>query len=115
MVDKDMSEINALNDVFPESDVLLCWYHVLQVRHFFPLKYCILIHNVNDTCIIRYICPGSQAIVRWLMKSDSSVSGPQRSSIRKEIIDYFKKMKACPMVFEFYILMVVLYGYNMYT
>jgi len=39
MVDKDMSEINALNDVFPESDVLLCWYHVLQVRHFFPLKY----------------------------------------------------------------------------
>ncbi|KAG1933834.1 hypothetical protein F2P79_020360 [Pimephales promelas] len=71
MVDKDMSEINALNDVFPESDVLLCWYHVLQ------------------------------AIVRWLMKSDSSVSGPQRSSIRKEIIDYFKKMKACPMKADF--------------
>jgi len=47
------------------------------------------------------------------MKSDSSVSGPQRSSIRKEIIDYFKKMKACPMVFEFYILIVVLYSYNM--
>uniref|UniRef100_A0A8C2CFP9 MULE transposase domain-containing protein n=1 Tax=Cyprinus carpio TaxID=7962 RepID=A0A8C2CFP9_CYPCA len=64
MVDKDMSEINALNDVFPESDALLCWYH---------------------------------AVVRWLMKSDSGVSRPQHSSIRKEIIDYFKKMKACPM------------------
>ncbi|XDV36723.1 hypothetical protein PO909_006453 [Leuciscus waleckii] len=71
MVDKDMSEINALNDVFPESDVLLCWYHVLQ------------------------------AVVRWLMKSDSGVSGPQNSSIRKEIIDYFKKMKACPMKADF--------------
>uniref|UniRef100_A0A8C1V4Z3 Uncharacterized protein n=1 Tax=Cyprinus carpio TaxID=7962 RepID=A0A8C1V4Z3_CYPCA len=59
MVDKDMSEIIALND------------HVLQ------------------------------AVVRWLMKSDSGVSGPQHSSIRKEIIDYFKKMKACPMKADF--------------
>ncbi|KAI2645117.1 Protein FAR1-RELATED SEQUENCE 8 [Labeo rohita] len=35
MVDKDMSEINALNEVFPKSDVLLCWYHVLQVMRIF--------------------------------------------------------------------------------
>ncbi|RXN07451.1 hypothetical protein ROHU_032371 [Labeo rohita] len=71
MVDKDMSEINALNAVFPESDVLLCWYHVLQ------------------------------AVVRWLMKSDSGVSGPHSSNTRREILDSFKKMKACAMKTDF--------------
>ncbi|RXN16981.1 GTPase IMAP family member 7-like isoform X1 [Labeo rohita] len=71
MVDKDMSEINALNAVFPESDVLLCWYHVLQ------------------------------AVVRWLMKSDSGVCGPHSSNTRREILDYFKKMKACAMKTDF--------------
>uniref|UniRef100_A0A9J8CVZ0 MULE transposase domain-containing protein n=1 Tax=Cyprinus carpio carpio TaxID=630221 RepID=A0A9J8CVZ0_CYPCA len=29
VVDKDMCEINALRKVFPESDILLCWYHVM--------------------------------------------------------------------------------------
>ncbi|RXN27183.1 PT0181Ig heavy chain V region 99A precursor - goldfish [Labeo rohita] len=71
MVDKDMSEINALNAVFPESDVLLCWYHVLQ------------------------------AVVRWLMKSDSGVSGLHSSNTRREILDSFKKMKACAMKTDF--------------
>lgn len=32
MVDKDFAEINALSAVFPESSILLCWYHVLQVN-----------------------------------------------------------------------------------
>eukprot|EP00064_Thunnus_orientalis_P006291 superscaffoldBa00000650_g6307 len=31
MVDKDMSEINALKEVFPDPDILICWYHVLQL------------------------------------------------------------------------------------
>ena len=31
MVDKCWMEINALNTVFPDSQVLLCWFHVAQV------------------------------------------------------------------------------------
>ncbi|CDQ90451.1 unnamed protein product [Oncorhynchus mykiss] len=48
MVHKDMCEINALKQVFPESDVLLCWYHILQLA----------------------------AVIPWLKKTDSGVSGP---------------------------------------
>ena len=31
VVDKDYAEINALSSIFPESYILLCWYHFLQV------------------------------------------------------------------------------------
>ncbi len=40
MVDKDMCEINALRKVFPESDILLCWYHVMQVCVYMQFSYC---------------------------------------------------------------------------
>ncbi|XP_044190971.1 uncharacterized protein LOC122969391 [Thunnus albacares] len=73
MVDKDMSEINALKEVFPDSDILICWYNVLQ------------------------------AIVRWLMKTDSGVSGPTNSSTRAQILDFFEKMKAYAMVWFLFV------------
>ena len=34
MVDKDQTEINAIQSVFKGSDILLCWYHVTQVSVF---------------------------------------------------------------------------------
>ena len=34
MVDKSWIEINSLNEVFPSSTVLLCWFHVTQVQDF---------------------------------------------------------------------------------
>ncbi|KAK1174728.1 hypothetical protein AOXY_G2296 [Acipenser oxyrinchus oxyrinchus] len=30
MIDKDMQEMNAVRDVFPNAVILLCWFHVLQ-------------------------------------------------------------------------------------
>ncbi|XP_076144083.1 uncharacterized protein LOC143126043 [Alosa pseudoharengus] len=65
MVDKDYAEINALSSTFPESAILLCWYHVLQ------------------------------AVERWLSKTDSSVHGPSNVKIRDGIISFFCKLKAC--------------------
>ncbi|XP_048035534.1 uncharacterized protein LOC125261036 isoform X2 [Megalobrama amblycephala] len=65
MVDKDMCEINASRKVFPESDILLCWYHVMQ------------------------------AIVRWLSKTDSGISGPSNTDVRTQIISFIRKMKLC--------------------
>lgn len=61
----DMCEINALRKVFPESAILLCWYHVMQ------------------------------AIVRWLSKTDSGISGPSNTDVRTEIISFIRKMKLC--------------------
>ncbi|XP_052073133.1 uncharacterized protein LOC127711199 [Mytilus californianus] len=34
MVDRDTKEISAINEVFPNSSVLLCWFHVLQVLYY---------------------------------------------------------------------------------
>ena len=31
MVDKDTREIEAIGEVFPDAEVLLCYFHVLQV------------------------------------------------------------------------------------
>ena len=33
MVDKDAKEMAAIEEVFPNSAVLLCWFHVLQVMY----------------------------------------------------------------------------------
>uniref|UniRef100_A0A8B9GYU7 MULE transposase domain-containing protein n=1 Tax=Astyanax mexicanus TaxID=7994 RepID=A0A8B9GYU7_ASTMX len=33
MVDRDMKEIKAIKAVFPNTSVLLCWFHVLQAVH----------------------------------------------------------------------------------
>ncbi|XP_076125981.1 uncharacterized protein LOC143139222 isoform X1 [Alosa pseudoharengus] len=71
MVDKDYAEINALSSTFPESAILLCWYHVLQ------------------------------AVERWLSKTDSSVHGPSNVKIRDCIISFFCKLKACKTVAEY--------------
>uniref|UniRef100_A0A3Q4G473 MULE transposase domain-containing protein n=1 Tax=Neolamprologus brichardi TaxID=32507 RepID=A0A3Q4G473_NEOBR len=68
MVDKDFAEINALQKVFPESAILLCWYHVLQ------------------------------AVNRWLSKSESGVHGLSNTQKRNEIISFFCKLKACTSV-----------------
>ncbi|KAG9273244.1 hypothetical protein AMEX_G12351 [Astyanax mexicanus] len=65
MVDKDLCEINGLRAVFPESDVLLCWYHVMQ------------------------------AVVRWISKTESGVSGFSNGDIKKDIISFFSKLKSC--------------------
>ncbi|XP_056587061.1 uncharacterized protein LOC130407814 isoform X4 [Triplophysa dalaica] len=71
MVDKDMCEINALRRVFPESDILLCWYHVMQ------------------------------AVVRWLSKTDSGVSGLSNTDVRTEIVSFIRKMKLCTTELDF--------------
>ncbi|XP_055032677.2 uncharacterized protein [Misgurnus anguillicaudatus] len=71
MVDKDMCEINALRKVFSESDILLCWYHVMQ------------------------------AVVRWLTKTDSGVSGSSNIDVRTEIVSFVKKMKLCTTEHDF--------------
>ncbi|XP_062378161.1 uncharacterized protein LOC134067101 [Sardina pilchardus] len=71
MVDKDYAEINALSSIFPESHILLCWYHVLQ------------------------------AVQRWLSKTESGVHGPSNLNIRKDIISFFCKLKACKTEAEF--------------
>ncbi|KAG9261345.1 hypothetical protein AMEX_G26360 [Astyanax mexicanus] len=71
MVDKDFAEINALSAVFPESSILLCWYHVLQ------------------------------AVNRWLSKTESGVQGDSNTQKRKEIISFFCKLKACSTVKHF--------------
>uniref|UniRef100_A0A3P8PCI2 Transposase n=1 Tax=Astatotilapia calliptera TaxID=8154 RepID=A0A3P8PCI2_ASTCA len=68
MVDKDFAEINALQKVFPESAILLCWYRVLQ------------------------------AVNRWLSKSESGVHGLSNTQKRNEIISFFCKLKACTSV-----------------
>ncbi|XP_063068679.1 uncharacterized protein LOC134460150 [Engraulis encrasicolus] len=65
MVDKDYAEINALSSIFPESAILLCWYHVLQ------------------------------AVQRWLSKAESGVHGPSDLKTREDIMSFFYKLKAC--------------------
>ena len=44
MVDKDTKEISAIQQVFPETAVLICWFHVLLVWTFFYIKTNALIH-----------------------------------------------------------------------
>ncbi|XP_052075697.1 uncharacterized protein LOC127713103 [Mytilus californianus] len=65
MVDRDTKEISAINEVFPNSSVLLCWFHVLQ------------------------------AVYRFLNKKESGVSGPMHAHTRKKVIDYIRTMKIC--------------------
>ncbi|XP_076144157.1 uncharacterized protein LOC143126130 [Alosa pseudoharengus] len=33
MIDRDLKELNAIRQVFPNTKVLLCWFHVLQAVH----------------------------------------------------------------------------------
>ena len=35
MVDKDAKEHSAIETVFPDSQVLYCWFHVIQVNSMF--------------------------------------------------------------------------------
>ncbi|XP_073669302.1 uncharacterized protein [Paramisgurnus dabryanus] len=65
MVDKDQGEINAIRKVFKESDVLLCWYHV------------------------------TQAVIRWLSRSESGVSGPEKADTRGQIMQLMAELKSC--------------------
>ncbi|XP_021331054.1 uncharacterized protein [Danio rerio] len=71
MVDKDQAEINAIQKVFNESDILLCWYHV------------------------------TQAVTRWLSKSESGVSGPEKADSRAHIMQFMSEMKCCSTAQEF--------------
>ncbi|XP_052064548.1 uncharacterized protein LOC127704495 [Mytilus californianus] len=70
MVDRDTKEISAINEVFPNSSVLLCWFHVLQ------------------------------AVYRFLNKKESGVSGPMHAHTRKKVIDYIRTMKICTKVIK---------------
>ncbi|XP_073694048.1 uncharacterized protein [Garra rufa] len=71
MVDKDQGEINAIRKVFNESDVLLCWYHV------------------------------TQAVTRWLSRSESGVSGPEKADSRQHIMQLMAELKSCSTEDEF--------------
>ncbi len=99
MVDKDMSEINALNEVFPESDVLLCWYHVLQVIYILRgiYKYIFSSHfnnNNKNTLHIFWLtgCCSMVDEVRFRRLWATLLTYPERSS------RFLQKMKACAMV-----------------
>ncbi|XP_076864185.1 uncharacterized protein LOC143516460 [Brachyhypopomus gauderio] len=71
MVDKDQRQINALRKVFHESDILLCWYHV------------------------------TQAMMRWLSRGESGVSGADNAETRQGIMQFFTKLKSCSTKEEF--------------
>ncbi|KAG1953660.1 hypothetical protein F2P79_009199 [Pimephales promelas] len=71
MVDKDQAEINAIRKVFNESHVLLCWYHV------------------------------TQAVTRWLSRSESGVSGPENADSRAHIMQLMSELKSCSTEHEF--------------
>ncbi|XP_070546630.1 uncharacterized protein [Ptychodera flava] len=65
MVDKDYKEIHVISSLYPMSDVLLCWFHVLQ------------------------------AVQRWLTKSESDISGLANQDKRKAVVKYMSAMKQC--------------------
>ncbi|XP_067265142.1 uncharacterized protein [Chanodichthys erythropterus] len=71
MVDKDQAEINAIQTVFSESDVLLCWYHV------------------------------TQAVTRWLSRSESGVCGPENADSRAHIMQFMAELKSCSTEHDF--------------
>ncbi|XP_060720781.1 uncharacterized protein LOC132842132 [Tachysurus vachellii] len=73
MVDKDQAEINAIWRVFNESDILLCWYHV------------------------------TQAVTRWLSRSESGVSGPEKANSRADIMQFMSELKSCSTVCCYFI------------
>lgn len=53
MVDRDTKEISAINEVFPNSSVLLCWFHVLQV----------LYHSIYVSYILPYSLWGKNQLL----------------------------------------------------
>ncbi|XP_072051312.1 uncharacterized protein [Amphiura filiformis] len=63
IVDKDYAEINALAEVYPESKVLMCWFHVLQ------------------------------AVYRWMIRKESGIAGEENKVIRSEVISMMTKLK----------------------
>ncbi|XP_070533937.1 uncharacterized protein [Ptychodera flava] len=66
MVDKDQTEISALSSVFPQSDILLCWFHVLQAVH------------------------------RWITKrAGGGLAGTSNAEHRNLVIQAMLKMKNC--------------------
>ncbi|XP_067222250.1 uncharacterized protein [Chanodichthys erythropterus] len=71
MVDKDQAEINAIQTAFSESDVLLCWYHV------------------------------TQAVTRWLSRSESGVCGPENADSRAQIMQFMAGLKSCSTEHDF--------------
>ncbi|XP_077864593.1 uncharacterized protein LOC102808709 [Saccoglossus kowalevskii] len=65
MVDKDITEISALRCTFPNSDILLCWFHVLQAVH------------------------------RWLVKRDGGLSGQCNTAKGNLVMEAMYKMRDC--------------------
>lgn len=101
MVDKDYAEINALSSIFPESAILLCWYHVMQVNQFVNCRLFYICFTLH--CGIQYECcliafPYPQAVQRWLSKTESGVHGPSNLKTRDDIMSFFYKLKACKTV-----------------
>ncbi|ELT99906.1 hypothetical protein CAPTEDRAFT_124221 [Capitella teleta] len=65
MVDKDLKLVQAIKNVYAESSVLLCWFHVLQSLH------------------------------RWLNTTGGGgLTGPSNVVQRKAVIDFMRNLKA---------------------
>ncbi|XP_070563193.1 uncharacterized protein [Ptychodera flava] len=71
MIDKDLKEANAINEAFPDSSILLCWFHVLQAVH------------------------------RWLLKQTSGLSGVGNKEKRSQVIRFMTELKNCNTESEF--------------
>lgn len=69
MVDKDMCEINALRKVFSESDILLCWYHVMQVRIYTNVYYSVYLINVRKLFHVTVFRLSSVGLQRQTLES----------------------------------------------
>jgi transposase len=63
MIDKDQKEKSAVEKAFPKTNIILCWFHVLQ------------------------------AIYREFNKKESGVSGNGHTETRKSILAYLRKMR----------------------
>ncbi|KAK6471267.1 hypothetical protein HHUSO_G29586 [Huso huso] len=65
MVDKDLKLIKSIKEVFPQSSILLCWFHV------------------------------TQAVQRWITKKDSERSGPSLKEERNKVMALMFQLMHC--------------------
>ncbi|KAK1174738.1 hypothetical protein AOXY_G2307 [Acipenser oxyrinchus oxyrinchus] len=65
MVDKDLKLMKSIKEVFPQSSILLCWFHV------------------------------TWAVQRWITKKDSEISGPSLKEEQNKVMALMFQLKHC--------------------
>lgn len=109
MIDRDMKEMNALRDIFPNSAVLLCWFHILQVNkqtnkatiNILKPGVLLLLLWWGILLLFGLTCDGVlQAVHRWMVEKQSGVSGkdPTKKSQRSDVLNYLRRLKSCTTV-----------------